>query len=326
LSGNKIKIVYLLAASHSGSTLTAMLLGAHPSLTSVGELNAFRLGDPKNYLCSCMQKISDCDFWSCISQTMASHGENFSILDAKTNLREGTNTYESRLLKPLVRERKLEFLRDAALALSPSWRGKLSNFQRRNYLLIRSILEHNKTEFIVDSSKIGIRLKYLLRNPKFDVKVIWQVRDGRGVTLAYYDPSKFADSKDEKLRGGGVGKTFDVSREIGIGAHEWIRCNEEAINVLSTMDERNWLKVHYEDICEKTEETLDVICDFLEVDSNKKTLEFRSKAHHMVGNGMRLDSSSVIEHDERWRDVFTDSQLMKFEEVAGDFNRMLMKR
>ena len=38
------RLAYLLAASHSGSTLLAMLLGAHPEACTAGELKATNLG------------------------------------------------------------------------------------------------------------------------------------------------------------------------------------------------------------------------------------------------------------------------------------------
>jgi hypothetical protein len=40
---------------------------------------------------------------------------------------------------------------------------------------------------LVDSSKVGIRLKYLLRIPEIDIRVIRVIRDGRAVALTYTD-------------------------------------------------------------------------------------------------------------------------------------------
>jgi hypothetical protein len=41
----------------------------------------------------------------------------------------------------------------------------------------------------------------------------------------------------------------------------------------------------------------------------------------VIGNGMRLDSSSVIELDDRWRSVLTAADLRAFDAVAGQINR-----
>ena len=49
---NFVRLVYILAASHSGSTLLAMLLGSHPDVCTVGELKATSLGNVEEYLCS----------------------------------------------------------------------------------------------------------------------------------------------------------------------------------------------------------------------------------------------------------------------------------
>jgi hypothetical protein len=42
-----------------------------------------------------------------------------------------------------------------------------------------------------------------------------------------------------------------------------------------------------------------------------------------VGNGMRLDTSSEIQLDERWREVLGPEELATFDQVAGDVNRRL---
>ena len=68
------KVIYLLAASHSGSTLTAMLLGSHPDVCTVGELKGVRLTDPDRYLCSCMKNIRECEFWNNITDLMNKKG------------------------------------------------------------------------------------------------------------------------------------------------------------------------------------------------------------------------------------------------------------
>ena len=54
------RLAYIAASSHSGSTLLAMLLGAHPQACTAGELRLTNVGDPERYLCSCGEKISRC--------------------------------------------------------------------------------------------------------------------------------------------------------------------------------------------------------------------------------------------------------------------------
>lgn len=319
----KQKLIYLAAASHSGSTLTAMLLGAHPELCSVGELKAVNLGDEESYLCSCKTLAKECPFWGGVTKRMTNRGHNFSISNAQTDIRTGSSPYTARLLRPLVRGPIMESIRDSLLSISPVWRKQLPFLQQRNADYARSIAEQAGVETVVDSSKIGIRLKYLLKNPDLDIKVIWVVRDGRGVSLAYKNPSEYADAKDPKHRGGGAGKTQEINRDVELGAHEWLRCNTETQNVLATMDKRNWIKVHYEDICNDTVNTLNKMFDFIGVDSNKKRLDFKTVDHHVVGNGMRLDDSEVIQLDQRWKKQLTENELSKYFEVVGQYHKSL---
>ncbi|MBB1274377.1 sulfotransferase [Psychromonas sp. SR45-3] len=323
MTHKKQKLVYLAAASHSGSTMTAMLLGAHPDLCSVGELKAINLDDKNSYLCSCRKLVGECKFWEGVAQKMADKGHDFCISDAKTDIRTGATPYMLRLLRPLVRAPLMELIRDSLLTFSPVWRKQLPLLKKRNADYARSIAEQANVDIVVDSSKIGIRLKYLLKTPELDIKVIWIVRDGRGVSQAYKNPSEFADAKNPKLRGGGAGKTKEQGRGIEVGANEWVRCNQETEAVLATMPKENWAQVHYEDICNNTEKTLDTLFEFIGVDPSKKRLDFKTVEHHVVGNGMRLDDSEEIILDERWKDQLSENELAKYFQVTGDYHQKM---
>lgn len=316
----KLPLVYLAAASHSGSTLTAMLLSSHPNLASVGELKATNLADPDRYLCSCHSLLRDCEFWQQISAEMQSRGHDFSIFNAGTDIRSGSGPYCRRLLRPLVRSDVIEFCRDILLNLDPGWRRRLSAIQTRNADLVASVQKVTGAAAVVDSSKIGIRLKYLLRNPALDVKVIWLTRDGRGVAQAYKDPGRFADASDPALRGGGVGVNSEGARDIRRGAREWMRCNQETQSVLANLPTSRWLKVSYEALCTDTLTTLRRICDFIGVEPADIRLDFKHVAHHVLGNGMRLDVDDSIALDERWRDELSDEELAAYFREVGDYH------
>ena len=323
-SGEKIPLVYILSASHSGSTLLAMLLGSHPEVCTVGELKLTSMGDVDRYLCSCGKRIKECEFWTAINQDMSERGFEFDITNAGTDIRTGATAYTRWLLRPLHREPLLERFRDLALALSSAWRANLKQIQARNLALIESVMSRTGKRVIVDSSKIGIRLKYLLKNRGIEVKIIRLVRDGRAVALSYMDPAEFADASDPELRGGGTGGRRESERlSIKDGAYEWRRSNEEAEAILKSLGRSRWTEVHYEDLCEKTQETMERLFSFIGVEPRSGTLDFRSANHHVMGNGMRLDSTSQISLDERWRSTLSKEDLKVFDSVAGDLNRRL---
>jgi hypothetical protein len=253
---------------------------------------------------------------------MRRRGLEFQPADARTDFASGATPYVSRLLRPLHRGPLLEALRDGLLAVAPSWRRSLASIQARNAALVQSVLAVTGADVIVDSSKTGLRLKYLLRNPSLDVRVIRLIRDGRGVALTYMDPSGFADARDPTLRGGGIGRensayVMDMRR----AAELWRRSNEEAEAVLRTVPPERAIRVRYEDLCRDTDATLARLFEFIGVDSGGRCRDFRNVEQHVVGNGMRFDTDSSVRLDDRWSSVLSAADLEAFERCAGSLNK-----
>jgi len=319
-----LKLVYILAASHSGSTLLSMLLNSHSQVVTTGELkfSSKDIGDTERYRCSCGQFINQCSFWQKVKTEMHRKGYEFEISNAGMDYSSVESQYVKRLLKPLHRGPLLEYCRDLALNLSPSWRKGLTQVQKRNAALIETILEITGAKVVVDSSKTDLRLKYLLRNKQLEIKVIRLIRDGRAVALTYMNPAEFADAKKTDLRAGGTGEYRKKKRpQIEKAAHQWKRSNEAAENLLRRLDRSRWMEIRYEQLCSDLDNTLDSIFAFLGLDPGMRNHDFRSVENHVVGNGMRLDTTSKVYLDERWKTVLSPDQIKIFEEVAGFKNQ-----
>ena len=315
-------LVYILAASHSGSTLTAMLLNSHPDICTAGELKATSLGDADKYRCSCRTLIGDCPFWRSVSREMKRLGFDYDVRHARTSLKDVPSRYAARLLRPLHRAGASEFARDLMLQASPVWRRYFPDWAARNHALVRAIATVAGVRMVADSSKIAIRLKYLRKIPDLGIKVIHLVRDGRAVALTYMDPSQFADAANPQLRGGGSGEERHQRLTMTEAAREWLRSNEEAYEVLRTIPASDQIRISYESICTDPA-TLRAVHGFLGLPEDDAFNHFRSATHHVVGNGMRLDDSSEIRLDDRWRTRLTRADLQEFDRVAGKLNRSL---
>lgn len=301
-----------------------MLLGSHAEVCTVGELKFTSLGDPRRYRCSCGSLIGSCTFWSAIARSMAERGRPFDVTRAGTHITAGANPYIAALLRPLHRGRLMELARDGALALSPSWRRHLGRFHSVNQALIESLSEQSGARVIVDSSKVAIRLKYLLRNPGLDVRVIRLVRDGRGVALTYTDPAAYADASDPRFRGGGYGGGRERERlSLKEAAHEWRRSNEEADAILARVDAARQITVAYEELCADTEGTLARLWTFLGLRPDGAVRNWRTRAHHLIGNGMRFDTTDEVRLDDRWKEALGATALATFDSEAGALNRRL---
>jgi len=318
------RLAYILAASHSGSTLLSMLLGSHPQIATIGEmkLSPKAMGHLDRYRCSCGSLIQQCHFWKEVKAAMANRGLAFDLACAGTDYRVVQSAYLRRWLSSMHKGRLFETFRDIAVNLSPAWQKHLVQTHRVNAALAAATAELSGAQVVVDSSKVGLRLKYLLRNPELDVRVIRLIRDGRAVALTYMDPAVFADAKDPARRGGGMGcrlerESFSMAR----AAAEWRRSMEEAERLLQGLDLSRWIEVHYEDYCRDPVAVMGRLHTFLGVEPGRQPREFRSVTQHVVGNGMRLDTTSEICLDERWRESLGPRDMATFGRIAGAMNR-----
>jgi hypothetical protein len=146
---------YILGMSHSGSTLLAFLLNAHPEVVSVGETSRITELLPQRWLskkdaCSCGQAFYACPFWNRTLAGLAARGHGLSEPDFFD-------------FKP--REKKQA---DAKLKA-----------------LVESMLYVSGKRVLLDASKHTQYLPPILDNPYLDVKVVDLYRDGRGIVNSW---------------------------------------------------------------------------------------------------------------------------------------------
>ncbi|HUF40140.1 MAG TPA: sulfotransferase [Anaerolineales bacterium] len=151
MSDRKIPYAYVTGLSHSGSTLLAFLLNAHPELVSIGE--AARVGEilphrwsTRQDRCSCGKAFYYCEFWNRVLAGLAARG---------FGLREG-DPFDAPDSRRAYGLRKWQAFTEAVLDVSGAG-------------------------VFVDTSKVPGYVAPLRANPFLDLKVISLVRDGRGV-------------------------------------------------------------------------------------------------------------------------------------------------
>ena len=104
-------------------------------------------------------------------------------------------------------------------------------------------------------------------------------------------------------------------------ANEWKRSNESSDALIATLPRSQWTEVRYEELCADPAATLKRLATFLDLDPDQTRLDFRAVTQHVIGNGMRMDATSEISLDERWKSHLSGEDLRAFDEVAGDLNR-----
>jgi len=306
-SAGGVNLAYILSANYSGSTLLAMLLGAQAEAFTMGEMRVPALQNPDSYRCSCGELIKQCGFWNEVSLRMAKKGiADFTIINPRLSIHDVESRYATRVLNAMPRGAMLEGVRNVALAFSPAWAAHLRAVHLRNTALAEVFQDMSGARVVVDSSKLALHLKFLLKSDRLKIKALNLVRDGRAVVTSMLGHGFQRASRAETIAG---------------AALEWRRINEAAECILGMLPASQFMDLRYEELCRQPEATLRNICQFLGMDTRQINLDFRSKTQHVLGNDMRLKTGSDIRLDERWRTTLTPEDLAVFDEVAGEMNR-----
>jgi hypothetical protein len=299
-------LLYLTSSSYSGSTLVTFLLATHPQVATVGELKATSMGDVEEYKCSCGILIRSCPFWARVTQELVRRGTSFDVASFGTHFALAGRLAD-RAVRTRVRGRAFERARKLALrALPGAWR-ELNAILERNRVLIEVICHLEGKPVFLDDSKEPSRLMHMLNSGLWNVKVVYLVRDGRGVAHSILRRHKRFHP--------------DVPASGDAAAHEWRQTQESIERVLDRLPSDSWVKIRYEDVCADPRTALQPVLRLIGQGGVPLHEEFRAGQHHILGNYMRLRAGEQVSLNEKWRTELSAEELAGFERVAGDLNR-----
>lgn len=296
------RYVVIAARAYSGSTLLAGLLGAHPDITTVGEVSG-RRREPRmdTFLCSCGTLMVDCPFWHAVQAGMHGRGyDDFGLGNFRLNFSPPRTGWLDRVRSGSLRWSFLEDARDRLFGMWPGHTATLHELGRRNRAFAETILGLNSARVFVDASKERMRVRYLQRYLGMDVKVIHLVRDVRGVV-------------DSAARHAGH------SIDVAAAAQAWASTNRTLARHIESLSPESRRIVRYEDLCAAPEATLSALYEFCGVDPLAAARPRVGGAQHVIGNRRRLAAGwSEIRPDERWRSSLTAEDLSRIASAAGD--------
>lgn len=288
--------------AYSGATLLAFLLGTHPQIATIGEMDGLiPAEDPDKYLCSCGQRIKTCDFWRSVTMSMQDRGFEFDVAHFDMGFPVGGSRFVQYLREGSSRVLALDSIRDAIFYMWPGEKRRLRALVARNEAFVEAVLEVTGKDVFVDTSKNTLRLKSLGKLSSLDVRAIHLVRDVRGVVASHL-------RRDKEISAGQV-------------AARWVKSNTKIRTGLSVLPEGATVLVRYEDLCQDTQGALEKLYRFCGVDPDIEIEDFRTISHHIVGNPMRLGNRSEIKLDERWKSMLTEDQIREIDRIAGSLNR-----
>jgi hypothetical protein len=299
------KVVYIMGHGYSGSTLLTFLLGTHPQIATIGELGIAphakeEFGRPEEYLCSCRTPVRQCDFWQHVSREMAVRGHEFDVWDADLDFRVRDSGIADLLLRAVQRGPLLETARSAGIRLVPSARRQHDRIAARISSLAEVITRIKGCDVFLDSSKRPERATLMQRSGSFDLRVIHLVRDGRAVSWSSMKHLKIGPEE---------------------AARSWLADNQGSEHARRYFPGDRWMTLRYEDLCADPDGTLRRIHAFAGIQSRNGFHNFRAIDHHIIGNQMRLSSTSEIRVDESWKQALTAEQKALVDRLVAPLNR-----
>jgi hypothetical protein len=299
------RVVYIMGHGYSGSTLLTFLLSTHPQIATIGELGIAphakeEFGRPEEYFCSCRTPVRECGFWQRVSREMAERGHAFDVWDADLDFRVRDSGIADLLLRAVQRGPVLETARSAGIRLVPSARRQHDRIAARISSLAEVITRIKGADVFLDSSKRPERATLMQRSEGFDLRVIHLVRDGRAVSWSSMKHLKIGPEE---------------------AARSWLADNQGSEHARRYFPADRWMSLRYEDLCADPDGTLRRIHAFAGIPSRNGFHNFRAVDHHIIGNNMRLSSTSEIRLDESWKQALTPEQMTLIERLVAPLNR-----
>jgi Sulfotransferase family len=289
------RLLYFAGTSFTGSTLTAFMLNLHPQIVSVGEAAGparKALVKGGEYLCSCGAPLAECPFWTGVGDELTARGMPFDLAD--WGMRFGPDEHLARrLMTSSLRSNRADDLREALILRTPGLGERFRATARRNEEVMATVCSVAGKPVFADTSKEVFRARCLDRLTDLEPYVVHLVRD----SLGFVASKKSREHKNPK------------GAELGNAIGYWNRRAAQAERFLATLPPERRLRVRYEDLCEDPEREFGRICELVGLEPLPGPYDFLTGNHHIIGNHMRLASSSDVVLDERWRSMLSADEV-----------------
>ena len=254
---HKNKLVYIMGAGRSGTTALATFLGNNQEIQNIGEMHHFFKYLDENKKCSCNEKLHACKFWK--------NKINYLSKDSYASNRKLSERIESH--SSIIKHFFNSFSNN-----------DYTKYQDLHISILDSIFLNTQKSILIDSSKYIGRALAINKLNNIDLKIIYVVRDVRGVISSFSKKVQTPKSSISSLL-------------------YYLLVNSMAEFVSNFVFKNKIIKVRYEDLMEQPIQTFEKIESFLKVDCNdikQKINEDKSfDIGHIVG-GNRLKEKKNI--------------------------------
>ena len=278
-------VLYIMGYGRSGSTVLDILLGNHNEVVSTGSLINLPDFYRSDLPCACGQQLTACSLWSRVL-TRYCRDVVPAGLDDLTRIQKKVETRKA-------------FPRLIAGAISAQVRTSYQRLIERLFVTIGRVSQAN---IIVDSSKSGGRsigrALALARFTDLNVKVVFLVRDGRGVMWSALKGPGSPERGRTRLP-----RVIRALRAVV----SWSVTNAACIVSARLMPSNSVVLVRYEDLVANVEGELERIGKIVPFDATPLKDMVRQRngfavGHNIAGNRLRFAEEITIKPDLEWQD------------------------
>lgn len=263
-----MKIVYIVGAGHSGTTIFDLLVGANEDCFSCGELLNMLDGYREKGYCSCNVELCQCEFWSQVVK-------NWKNI---TKLSEKDITEFAKMDRIYSHPKKLRAWLSAILPRYTT--------QHRRYLkilqeLVNQVFIVSGVNVICDSSKSPVRLMQLIKAIECEIQAIHLVKEPYSVIASMLRKNNSSDNTKYK------NKSF---KSNPIRTAIWWTVINIMAEVAIRVKNLEYSRVRYEELVTSPEVSLCLVSQDL------KYSPPLCPGHLAEGNRLRMQERIIIEN------------------------------
>lgn len=244
-------------------------------------------------MCSCGERLQDCEFWTSVFENTRSQDVPFSL--QHSNLRYSyLHPVGDRLIGRYYDDPLRAVIRVAAQRFWPPYKRHVALHTARNVAFARAVLQSSGKDVYIHNTKPLLMYYYLRQNPAMDVKCINMVRDARG--FVYSAVKRGSSVKHAALR--------------------WLKYHERVARLSEPLEQGQQYTLKYEELCGNTVSALQDVFEFLGVDRLALSNVIRPEDHHIAGNDLRLKKELEVRLDSSWQENLSKSDVALIESIC----------
>lgn len=284
-AATRLKVLYLLGSSRTGSTLLDNILGEFDGFFSAGEVRFLWRRLLENRRCGCGQPIGQCEVWGPILQTFL--GPSYDLDEARRIVQMQRECMRTRHTLGLLRQ-------PPGVSLSPP---DLAQYSELTAAVYRRVADLTGAGVIIDSSKRPSDGALLRLLPGIETYFVHLVRDPRAVAYSR-KKKKLNPDREVPADMGGVNPILSTS--------QWVAGDLGASALKRTHRSDRTVVLRYEDFTRNPRSSVGKIIEMLgERPQSSPFLDDRTVQlgiHHTVsGNPTRFHTGPTeLREDTRW--------------------------